>query len=1365
MKKYINKKSVIEKGGLMIEALAMLGLIAVVTPTMYKKSAERTMEVEDINTASSIRSYMNSWNDLVAAHYIDIMEVMGDEDGAAPEEKIMTLDELSTKVKELDPTLDLKGEFEKYLPYGYKADKDLYNYGKPEFAVARSGNNLTAFMVFPSKTQGDDSIGQERTVRIASLIGSNGGYVRGDKARGVGGTWSLDSTQLGKISSDKGEYSIVTSSVDAINSSTGGMGQDNEKYLQRTAENGELWRNMMHTDIYMGNLEQTSGDNQYGDDRIDPDTKGFFSIRNINQLIVGADGHPADSENDVPADENLAGLYVHNDGSYAHKTGDQTPYEFKNYALYVADNNTDEHGVNAYIAGSLEAAAKKFFVDEGEMMYDGPRIQLGNYKDESNLPHYLINARTSAATQGASGTNTTAANVVKLLDGQLVVSDSNLGAGDGFGAGEVSETNQYNTQILAATGGFKGADRVEGKSSLVGSDGNKVDIAVKYNQEQTFPVMVDSNMIVNGVMAAGQVDAQHIRSATLSTGSEKIDDKVKWMDVDKDGIHIRNRDGVTPADGTKVTSAKSQVEINKDVMAMRFDNTAKALKDDANFTEHSSQVLMDQYGIEMRVRDTDGTTERKIGVGTDTMRMEMEKNEMRIGGQATTVSNNTLTETNFGETNDANVKQYRVEYKEGGHVDMVGTTLQVTDSSNRPVFTINGNDSKEKDADFKGTKYNDAEIEFDANGKRKNTAFKIAGHGNTVFTSDDTHEEGGIYSPKKFLAMGVDKTADSTNMSSNQYNAAVNIVANTTNGSEKSGQRVLYIDLDNSHDRSFVSGTSTKAEHGVATLSSPIDNSGKATTYMPEGSVYIRKGLIELTPNYYSDHSKGDAYRSANTASATIRASRFVANNYDANGNRVTYTNPITEAAYKDYNGVDKSTAHPYDTYMVNPAYTSVMKDIKLTSRLGARLSDILPDFIVKAIYVSRNAYLEKDAELKFTDWDSAKEEGSYHTNSESGYTNLTWASPYLGRVVAPQCPPGYGRVISMVPREFHMAQVGHLSIPTMGGQKNGSGYVVFDEPSPGTGIYNLDKTSLSAMGLSTSDDDRKKALSQVQPEFTKIMLAPGSNDPTISLKPVGSKLKNNGYKRTTDGGNDLDNHDAIRKTDNTFNVEGLTNDYGTPESHQALQSAYIDMSQKPMHVQDISNIGISRYTGTDPDYDPWLGGGEDIKNTYVLSSGRKDGLQPLTFQQSTWLKTATQQLCKNKSGSTCAGKYVQGWAVLMGFIYPHSVYGDIADNLGSRTKIEAISGSSSNSTYYWNVFPIKVGTLEAQITTYCYFDNKIMTKGGSSYHLTNDVNWTGSDSYEYNYKEPNESFVPNAANKTYRQKLNDPALKYDELW
>jgi hypothetical protein len=65
----LSNTKLLERGGLMIEALAMLGLIAVVTPTMYKKSAERTLEVEDINTATTVRTYMNAVEAYMANEY------------------------------------------------------------------------------------------------------------------------------------------------------------------------------------------------------------------------------------------------------------------------------------------------------------------------------------------------------------------------------------------------------------------------------------------------------------------------------------------------------------------------------------------------------------------------------------------------------------------------------------------------------------------------------------------------------------------------------------------------------------------------------------------------------------------------------------------------------------------------------------------------------------------------------------------------------------------------------------------------------------------------------------------------------------------------------------------------------------------------------------------------------------------------------------------------------------------------------------------------------------------------------------------------------------------------------------------------
>ena len=49
-------KKINQTGSMRIEALAMLTLISLVTPTLYKKSAERTTELQDINTATQVRT-------------------------------------------------------------------------------------------------------------------------------------------------------------------------------------------------------------------------------------------------------------------------------------------------------------------------------------------------------------------------------------------------------------------------------------------------------------------------------------------------------------------------------------------------------------------------------------------------------------------------------------------------------------------------------------------------------------------------------------------------------------------------------------------------------------------------------------------------------------------------------------------------------------------------------------------------------------------------------------------------------------------------------------------------------------------------------------------------------------------------------------------------------------------------------------------------------------------------------------------------------------------------------------------------------------------------------------------------------------
>ena len=71
MKKDLSKL-IAEKGSMMVEALAMLGLITMVTPILYKKAAERTTELQDINTANQMRTISKALDDFIKDNYSNL---------------------------------------------------------------------------------------------------------------------------------------------------------------------------------------------------------------------------------------------------------------------------------------------------------------------------------------------------------------------------------------------------------------------------------------------------------------------------------------------------------------------------------------------------------------------------------------------------------------------------------------------------------------------------------------------------------------------------------------------------------------------------------------------------------------------------------------------------------------------------------------------------------------------------------------------------------------------------------------------------------------------------------------------------------------------------------------------------------------------------------------------------------------------------------------------------------------------------------------------------------------------------------------------------------------------------------------------
>lgn len=1296
MKRRNMSKSIAQKGGLMIEALAMLGLIAVVTPTMYKKSAERTMEVEDINTASTIRTVMNAANDYVGANYSTIVSEMEHSTGNASNYRKITFDQIKN-----------------YLPYGFNMKKALYNYGDPEISIARKDNNLTAFVLFPAKANADNGIGQERTSRIASLVGSSGGFVteKGKTARGIGGVWKLEETDYKGVFPDKAEnaeeHSIVTASADTINSAVNNE-VDMDKYLQRGRDAGDtdsssLWKNTMRTDLYMGNTDITN--DVYNDE--DKYKDKTFSIRNVKSMIIGAE---------------YAG-------------GDKDLDEASNYGLYVTGNKPD-----TYLLGTLEAVDSDFRVLQNQLSFGRTAGADGNKGDYA----FTIDNNGDTETRGQLivDRNVYLANKLPAINAGEISWDTieigNLGGnahiisatpgqqnGGGSFAGQLTLINQDIAQIKGYSYGshFGEDDQIvllndgynklpQGATTAGGGGGvhNGTELPeIEYQEKPTFPVRIGSNALVDGLLTARQIDTQKLRLATLSAGSHNIDDNEKWLNVDQYGItmadihHENNGDydpsgtyasfnqngilfradeeshavsdddrggGADYKDGGKDTSEhmmqlnlrrsktfagdkaiNNVAEMFADYTDVRAKETAKISGNSAIIQASNMTDWKEDYNIGSKEETKDFRDEPRgntVLLRNQTMQMHMEDSDLIISGRTVSTDDLTLKDPNGDDTLVSTIFN-------GGTVDVKNANLNVyKDASNygpwqsassQQVFSVRTNDEPDT-------------------GSPKNTYadnYDITMHGKVLITN----EAGG-----KVAAGATD--ADTTNKAHKlisiggdtiQTDAGINIIQRSDDAQISNAYKnILIIEQGATDEVNKNSNNNNSNNNGINT-----DN----------GTIYIRKGFVEIHGEREESVSSGNTDKSADQGLGVIKASRFVANNPDITEASMT-GQPHSSGKYgarvpmilqtispnnewEKYNNT--STANRYDTYMVNPAYTSVMHDIKLTTRGGARLSDVLPDFINKGIYVVNNTVKENQLEklnLSTQTYEYLYGIADADINKLSSgdkldlATESAWASPFLGVVPAPQCPPGYGRVITLTPASFQVGQAGKLM------KRN-------EKVAPANSYYVVPNNA-------SSDQ-----------------IAASVNDSQVAYELVG--------------------------------VTGKATDKNNQEV-----------------TIDPNKVTTAKYVLTQ------------------TANSDQHPVVPLTFQQSTWLKSMVKPLYQKPSSEAddknpkyVNPSYVRGWATMMGFLYPTSLYSGFTP----QTRLKATDEA------YWNLFPVIRGSLEGYATVYCYFDRTNMFKG-YNYDYENFVD-------NYNYLQTMDkvptSYKKESGNSNYQKRLNDPSLKYDEVW
>ena len=642
------------------------------------------------------------------------------------------------------------------------------------------------------------------------------------------------------------------------------------------------------------------------------------------------------------------------------------------------------------------------------------------------------------------------------------------------------------------------------------------------------------------------------------------------------------------------------------------------------------------------------------------------------------------TETVFSPRNSTSAST-RTSFRDM-HVDLRNSNFKIVSYENKNIFSVRGNNYEEKFLDNANHDLFTRNLPKKSDiGKNIVNNYDIALHGNIVVAPQ---------TPNDVSASDADSYYASVSIGTLNKKAGVNILNKSYKFDEKKGltEGTIYGKTDDHYNIVMI-------DQGIndSPYLDGFNRNNNIDKIVDPGTVYIRKGYVEV---HGEDAVHSNRYNDAYQGKGVLVASRLVANNpiqahSEKTENDTTTKTPEHGSHITQF--VDSSQYgngyYRYDTYMVNPAYTSVMHDIKLTTRGGARLSDILPDFINKGIYVVSNTIPEnfkiKDdtdnnaGDLKFYGYNGTygaqilASESSINSTEDINFTRENaWASPFLGAVPAPQCPPGYGRVITLSPYSFEMAQAGVLNKT----KRYINDALSTNDASTGkTGIKNVAKDSYYVMPVNNANEVKS---SLTPPEYAKA--------------------------------------NVVSASDADIQIDATNSSMGT-----------INGTLKKLDGLSTQQYVLSSSTATDSSTTP---------------------VKPLFFQQSTRIKSATVPLVDNMyttletKPSELDKKYVSGWAAIIGFIYPAKLY-------------SAFTGKDT-SGFYWNLFPVMRGTINGYATVYCYFDRTNM------YGKYNSNYGDYVDKQDY---MKTMTGVPSSKAKVidplYKARLNDPNMKYDEVW
>ena len=165
----------------------------------------------------------------------------------------------------------------------------------------------------------------------------------------------------------------------------------------------------------------------------------------------------------------------------------------------------------------------------------------------------------------------------------------------------------------------------------------------------------------------------------------------------------------------------------------------------------------------------------------------------------------------------------------------------------------------------------------------------------------------------------------------------------------------------------------------------------------------------------------------------------------------------------------------------------------------------------------------------------------------------------------------------------------------------------------------------------------------------------------------------------------------------------------------------------------------------------------------HYLESG-----MPLTFQTNTWLNTTIAGVRSSNQMSGANHENIRandflGWHAIMGFLYHGSDYHDYIQLAGGNT-------SHTDGKIVWNLFPVYNEELIAIANVYCYFErrNKVIVYDTDGSVLINKTvnDWNKNDNVvDTTYNQLENFRASFGKDSNYTNRLNDPALKYNDPW